>query len=144
MLNIKNTFSRFKRNARNRITNIKNKAQNGSQKFKENFHEAKNKPRSKRKSLFLGFTTILGIFGVALLAPVLPAVAKDLPNKATNQATNQVSPAAPAVAPSDQIVNVLAGAAASVCSLAITSGSFMVGAVCGVIVAVGILKAQGK
>ena len=123
-----------------RITNIKNKAQNGSRKFKENFHEAKNKPRSKRKSLFSGFITVLGIFGVALLAPVLPAVAKDLPNKGPNQ----VSPAPPAVAPSDQIINVLAGAAASVCALAITSGSFMVGAVCGVIVAVGILKAQGK
>lgn len=143
MLNIRNTFSRFKRNARNRITNIKNKAQNGSQKFKENFHEAKSKPRSKRKSLFLGFTTVLGIFGVALLAPVLPAVAKDLPKKGPNQ-VSPAPPAPPAVAPSDQIVNVLAGAAASVCALAITSGSFMVGAVCGVIVAVGILKAQGK
>ena len=59
MLNIKNTFSRFKRNAKNRITNIKNKAQNGAQKFKENFYEAKNKPRSKRKSLLLGFTTVV-------------------------------------------------------------------------------------
>lgn len=102
----------------------------------------KNKPRSKRKSLFLGFTTVLGIFGVALLAPVLPAVAKDLPNKGAK--LDQVSPAPSAVAPSDQIVNVLAGAAASVSALAITSGSFMVGAVCGVIGAVGILKAQGK
>lgn len=79
MLNIKNTLLRFKENARNKVTNIKNKAQNGSQKFKENFSEAKSKPRSKRKSLFLGFTTVLSIFGVTLLTPVLAAVAKDLP-----------------------------------------------------------------
>ena len=135
MLNIKNTFSRFKRNARNRITNIKNKAQNASQKFKENVHEAKNKPRSKRKSLFLGFTTILGIFGVALLAPALPAVANDLPQKAPN-------PGCPAT--SDEIMKAFAGAAATICGLAVTSGSFMIGAVCGVIVVVGILKAQGR
>ena len=143
MLNIKNTFSRFKRNAKNRITNIKNKAQNGAQKFKENFYEAKNKPRSKRKSLLLGFTTVLGIFGVTLLAPVLPAVAKDLPNKGAKP--DQVCPApTPKPEPSQQIISGLSGAVATICALAVTSGSFMVGAVCGVIVVVGILKAQGK
>ena len=57
------------------MVNIKN----GAQKFKENFSEAKNKPRSKRKSLLLGFTTVVGIFGVTLLAPVLPAVAQNVP-----------------------------------------------------------------
>lgn len=41
--------------------------QNRFQKFKENFEEAKSLPRSKRKSLFLGFSTVLGIFGVTLL-----------------------------------------------------------------------------
>ncbi len=145
MLNIKNTLSRFKRNARNKITNIKNKSQNGAQKFKENFYEAKSKPRSKRKSLFLGFTTVLGIFGVTLLAPVLPAVAKDVPKKGANP--GQVCPAPtsqPALAPSQQIITGLSGAAATICALAVTSGSFAVGAVCGVIVVVGILKAQGK
>ena len=79
MININNLLSRFKQNVRNKITNIKNKAQNGAQKFKEKVSEAKSKPKSKQKSLFLGFATVLGIFGVTLLAPVLPAVAKDLP-----------------------------------------------------------------
>jgi len=38
----------------------------------------------------------------------------------------------------------LSGAAATICALAISSGSFLVGAVCGIIVVVGVLKAQGK
>ena len=145
MLNITNRFSRFKRNAGSRITNIKNKAQNGSQKFKENFYKAKNKKRSKRKSLFLGFITVLGIFGVTLLTPVLPAIAKDLPKKGAKP--DQLCPAPtpkPARTPSQEIISGLSGVATTVCALAVTSGSFMIGAVCGVIIAIGILKAQGK
>ena len=143
MLNLKNTLLRLKRNAINKITNIKNKSQNGAEKFKENFYAAKSKPRSKRKSLFLGFTTVLAIFGVTLLAPVLPAVAKDMPNNGTNP--GQVCPAPkPALAPSQQIISGLSNAAATICALAITSGPFILGAVGGVIVTVVILKAQGK
>ena len=138
MLNIKNMFSRFKQN-------IKNKSKNGAQKFKENFSEAKNKPRSKRKSLFLGFTTILAIFGVTLLAPVLPAVAKDLPKNGVKP--NQVCPTPTpksTLVPSEQIITVLASAAATICGLAVTSGSFLVGVACGIVVVVGVLKTQGK
>ena len=137
MVTTKNILLRFK--------NIKNKTKKSVQKFKENFSEAKSRPRSKRKSLFLGFTTVLGIFGVTLLAPVLPAVAKDLPKNTPKP--GEVCPAPtqqPALAPSQQIVGGLAGAAATICALAVSSGSFMVGAACGVIVVVGILKAQGK
>ena len=79
MLNIKNTLSRFKENFRNKGTTIKNNVRNSVQKFKENFSEAKSKSRSKRKSLFLGFTIVLSIFGVTLLTPVVAAVAKDIP-----------------------------------------------------------------
>jgi len=138
MVNIKNSLSRFKRNTSNKI-------KNAAQKFQKNFSEAKSKPRSKRRSLFLGFTTVLSIFGVTLLAPVLPAVAKDLPKKGAKP--GEVCPAPtpkPALVPSQQIVGGLSGAAATICALALSSGSFMVGAVCGVIVVVGILKAQGK
>jgi len=74
----------LKAKVKNKITNIKNKAQNGAQKFKENFYEVKNKPISKRKSSFLGFTTVLGIFGLTLLAPLLPAFAKDVPKNTPN------------------------------------------------------------
>ena len=145
MVNLKNSLSRFKRNTSNKIKNVKNKAQNAAQKFQKNFSEAKSKPRSKRRSLFLGFTTVLSIFGVTLLAPVLPAVAKDLPKKGAKP--GEVCPAPtskPALVPSQQIVDGLSGAAATICALAVSSGNFMVGAVCGVIVVVGILKAQGK
>ena len=145
MVNLKNSLSRFKRSTSNKIKNVKNKAQNAAQKFQKNFSEAKSKPRSKRRSLFLGFTTVLSIFGVTLLAPVLPAVAKDLPKKGAKP--GQVCPAPtpkPELVPSQQIVAGLSGAAATICALGVSSGSFMVGAVCGVIVVVGVLKAQGK
>jgi len=145
---LSNTFSRFKQI----ITNSKNKARNRAQKFKKNFDEAKNKPKSKRKAFFLGFTTVLGIFAVTLVAPVLPAVAKDLPkqgaNEAANQAANQIcpTPAPPPslIIPSAQIVDGLTGAAGAVCALAIKSGSYLIGGLCGIIVVIGILKAQGK
>jgi len=50
------------KNASNKMNIIKNKLKNNVQNFKKNFYEAKNQSRSKRKSLFLGFTTVLGIF----------------------------------------------------------------------------------
>jgi len=124
---------------------ISNKIKNGAEKFQKNFSAAKSKPRSKRRSLFLGFATVVSIFGVTLLAPVLPAVAKDLPNKGPKP--SEICPAPtpePALLPSERIVGGLAGAAGSVCALAISSGSFIVGAACGFIIVVGILKAQGK
>ena len=142
---MKNLLLSLKEKVTNKITSIKNKARNSAQTFKENFYEAKKKPRSKRKFLFLGFTTVLGIFGVTLLAPLLPAVAKNVPEKKPKP--SEVCPAPsqqPAMVPSQQIVSGLSGAAATICALAITSGSFAVGAVCGVVVVIGILKAQGK
>lgn len=139
MVNIKSTLSRFKVSARSKIKNKTTNIKNGAQKFKENFSEAKNKPRSKRKSLLLGFTTVLSIFGVTLLASVLPAVAQDVP-KGVPKDTPKPDPSPP----SEQIISGLSGVAATVCGLAISSGSFIIGGVCGVIVVVGILKAQGK
>lgn len=143
MVNIKSTLSRFKQNARNKITN-------SAQKFKENFSEAKSKPRSKRKSLFLGFTTVMTICGIVMIGSVLPAVAKDLPKGAAEPVKEAAKPGqvcpspAPSPLPSEQIIGGLAGVAGSVCALAVSSGSFMIGAVCGLIIVVGILKAQGK
>jgi len=48
MVNIKNTLSRFKVNAHSKIKNKTTNIKNGAQKFKENFSEAKNKPRSTK------------------------------------------------------------------------------------------------
>ena len=78
---------------------------------------------------------------MTLLTPVLPAIAKEVPK------AGEVAPSPsnqPAIAPSKEIVKGVSGVAASVCALAITSGSFVLGAACGLVVAFGILKAQGK
>lgn len=125
------------------IVNMKNV----TQKLKKNLEEAKGKPRSKRKSFFLGITTILGIFGVTLPAPVLPAVAKDVLEHIPNPTQVRPVPAStpnPALAPSKQIIQGLSGAAASICALALSSGSFIIGAACDVVVVIGLLKAQRK
>jgi len=47
--------------------------------FKAQYHEARQKPISKRKSAFLGFLAVMAIFGTTMLASVLPAIAKDVP-----------------------------------------------------------------
>ena len=135
---IRNAVSTLKQNASNKIASIKKKAQQ----FKQNVSEAKSKPRSKRKSLLLGFTTVITIFGVALLAPVLPAMAQDVPPNPTDFGVAPTSK--PSLVPTKDIVDGFAGAATTICALAVSSGSFVVGAVCGIIGAVGILIAQRK
>ena len=75
----------------------------------------------------------------------MPAVAKDLPKNTPKP--GEVCPAPgqkPGLVPSQQITAGLSGAAATICALGVSSGSFLVGAACGVLVVVGILKAQGK
>ena len=119
-------------------------------KFKQQFLKAKEKSGSKRKSFVFGFISVLTLFGTAKFIQVLPAVAEELPSiKPETPTTNQVSPPpdpqpAPSQVPSEQIIHGLSGAAATVCALAINSGSFAVGIACGVIVVIGILKIQGK
>jgi hypothetical protein len=145
MVNSKNTLSRFKANARSKIKNKTTNIKNDTQKFKENFSEAKSKPRSKRKSLLLGFTAVFRIFGVTLLALVLPAVAKDVPKNTPKPGQVCPSPTPqPALLPSQQILTGLSSAIATVYALAVSSNSFIISGVCGVVVVVGILKAQGK
>lgn len=124
---------------------LKNKIQNITSTFKENFKKSKETPKSKRKSLFLGFITVMGIFSATLLTPTLPAIAKDVPKNAPN--LNEACPSPSnksAIVPSEQIIKAISGAAGSVCALAVTSGSFAIGIACGIVVVIGILKAQGK
>ena len=47
--------------------------------FKTQYHEARQKSISKSKSAFLGFSAVMAIFGVTMVAGVLPAIAKDIP-----------------------------------------------------------------
>jgi hypothetical protein len=146
MVNILNTLSRFLRNASSKIKNKTTNIRNGTQKLKENFSEAKNEPRSKRKSLLLGFTTVIGVFGVMLFPSVLPAVAKDVLKNVPKPGGTYPSLSLPpsSLFPSQQIITGLAGAVGTVCGLAIGSGSFISSGISGIIVVVGILKAQGK
>ena len=132
----------LKKNASNKLAKLKNRFQ----KFKKNFDEAKNQPRSKRKSLFLGFTTIISIFGVTLFAPTLMAMAKDIPKNSPKPGGVSPSPPAsqPVTLPSKELTKGLAGVASTICALAVSSGSFIIGAACGLVVVYGILKTQGK
>lgn len=71
--------------------------------------------------------------------------AENLPKNPTKP--GEVCPAPvsqPLLVLSQQITNTISGAAGAICALAINSGSFFIGGLCGVIVVVGILKAQGK
>ena len=126
------------------VDRFKNRVQNFKINFKKKFKESKEKPKSKRKSFILGVTTAVAIFGFTLFGPALVAVAKDLP-KGNPKPTDIVPVPTPAVPPSKAIIDAgLSGLASSVCALAITSGSFVVGIACGCIVVIGILKMQGK
>jgi hypothetical protein len=121
---------------------FKNRTQNFKINFKKKFKEAKEKPRSKRKSFILGVTTAVAIFGFTLFGPALSAVASDMP-KGSPKPTD-IAPA-PSPTPSTEIVNAgLSGVAGSVCALAVTSGSFAIGIACGCLVVIGILQMQGK
>ena len=133
-------ISKIRLRANDQLTNLKNKIQV----FKQKVNEKKRQPRSKLKSYLLGFGTVLSIFGITFFSSSLPANAQDAtkPGPPAQGQPGQVVPAPSK--PSDEIVATLTGAAATLCALAVSSGSFLIGAVCGVVVAVGILKAQGK
>ncbi|MDX5585572.1 MAG: hypothetical protein QNK20_11795 [Aureibaculum sp.] len=123
---------------------FKNRVQDFKINFKNKFKESKEKPKSKRKSFIIGFTTVVGIFSLTLFGPALSAVAKDIP-KGNPKPTDIVPAPVPTLPPSKELINTgLSGVAASVCGLAITSGSFAVGVACGFIVVIGILQVQGK
>lgn len=121
---------------------LKNRVRDFKINFKNKLKDYKEKPKSKRKSFIIGFTAALGIFGLTLFGPALSAVAKDIPKGNTKPTDIAPAPAAP---PSKEIISTgVSGLAASVCGLAVTSGSFAVGVACGFVVVIGILQMQGK
>jgi len=65
--NVKNSSIQLKSNSKTKTSDLKNK-----------FNEARKKPHSKRKYALLGFSAVLGIFGITILGPVLQAIAKDI------------------------------------------------------------------
>ena len=130
------------------VESLKNRVQDFTINFKKKFKEYKEKPKSKRKSFIIGFTTAVGIFGLTLFGPRLLAVAQDIPKdipipKANPKFTDIAPP--PSIPLKKEIINTgLSGLAGSVWGLAITSGSFAIGVACGFIVVIGILHMQGK
>lgn len=124
---------------RQRLKNVKNKLKN----YIKEAQETKDLPKSKVKRATIGMITVLSIFGISLLRSTLPAIAKDKRPTNTPKPDTCVQP--PRAQPtSDSIVQSLEGAAGVVYTLAISSGSFIVGGICGLIVVIGILKVQGK
>lgn len=65
------------------VYRFKNRVQDFKINFKKKFKEYKEKPKSKRKSFIIGFTTAVGIFGLILFGPALSAVAKEIQNLVT-------------------------------------------------------------
>ena len=122
---------------RQRLSRIKNKVRT----YIKEVQETKELPKSKRKRAAIGMIAVLSIFGISLLGSTLPAVAKD---------TVPANPPGTCVQPSngkptsDTLIEGISGAAGVICGLAVTSSSFIIGGVCGLIVVIGILKAQGK
>ena len=137
-------ISKIRLRANDKLTNLKNKIKNKIKVFKQKVNEKRRQLKSKLKSYFLGFGTVLSIFGITFFSSSLPANATDASKPGVPSPGEPCQVVPPSTKPSDDIVTALSGAAATLCSLAISSGSFLVGAVCGVVVAVGILKAQGK
>jgi hypothetical protein len=128
-----NFFSRI-----SKVKNIRSKA--------EQVLKSRGLPKSKRHSALLGMATVFSIFGITMLGSSLPAIAKDIKDIPGKPNTNPSSPPSPSPSPkpSQELTKAVTGAAASVCALAVSSGSFLVGAACGIIVVYGILKAEGK
>jgi hypothetical protein len=128
-----------------RLSRLRHRVQDFKINFKKKFKEYNKKPASKRKSFIVGFSAVVAIFGVTLFGPAFSAFAKDIPKVNPKPMEIAPVPAPPSIPPSSEIINVgLSGLAASVCSLAITSGSFAVGVACGCLVVFGILQVQGK
>lgn len=128
---------KFRKYLRSKVSNFKTKVKNSL----ENIKEKENLPKSKLKSALLGMSTVFTIFGVTMFGPKLAAIAKDVPKSAPE---SSITPSNGKPKASEEVIKALSGAAATVCGLAVTSGSFVIGAACGVIVVIGILKVQGK
>ena len=122
---IVNRSKKFFSSVKSSPNRIKDRIDKTKKIFKAQYHEARQKPISKKKSAFLGFSAVMAIFGTTMLADISPAIAKDVP--------------APKPIANQKLREGLGGFAAAVCAGAASSGSFLLGAICGIVVVVGIL-----
>ena len=124
------------------INELKKSFFNKYKNFKKEIQQEKSKSRSKKRDFMIGFGTILSVFGITLLGPKLTAIAKET-SKNPGSTPNTPNPSPTTTAPNPATAERLSGAAATVCAAAVTSGNFLVGAICGLIVVGGILYVQG-
>ena len=131
-------------------TSVKTNIQNGLETARKNFDESKKKPVSKRRAFLLGFTTVTSLFGIAMFGPMLPAIAKDLPNNPAKP--GGVVPTPPSSSPSTEMIGKIGSQAlgtfvGGICAAAATGAGvpLIFGALCGFLVATGmIINNPGK
>jgi hypothetical protein len=143
---INTLFPKLKTKVKNKMTqthrSVKTSLKNGLETFQTNFEKAKKKPVSKRRAFLLGFTTVISLVGVTIFAPILPAMAKDLPK--TSGKPDGLVPTPPSTSPTTSVIKEvglksLATFVGGICAAAVTNGTFALGALCGFLVASGIL-----
>lgn len=131
---------------RNKIINIKTNGKtnikDSVKTFQTSFDDPKKEPKSKRKYFLLGAGTVFGTFGVTIFASTLPAIAKYIPKKPANP--SGVVPIPPSASPSADIIKTsgikaLGTFVGGICAAAATDGSFILGAIFGLLVTSGIL-----
>lgn len=129
----------------NKITNGSKRVKEIKQIFKETLDETRKKPVSKRKSVLLGFSMGLAIFGFTLLTPVLPVLAKDLSVPGPPGPPGAICPATPQTPTLNKAMNEVIGTfGGSLCTIAIHTGSVALGISCALFVAIAILYVEKK
>jgi hypothetical protein len=91
---------------------------------------------SKRRSEALGFISALRVYGISWSLTSLQAIAKDLPKASSSGAAN---PDGVVSTQHKEVNNLLSGLAMTLCVKAVSIGSFTIGALCGLVLIVGIL-----
>lgn len=136
----KNKSAALKLFGKNKIDSLKLSVKNSKTKL----------PKSRFKRSAYGMGTSLAVFGVIFFSKPLMAFAKYLPDKMCPADAAKPSPkprstgVAPGPRPTPTTVQTLSGSASVLCALAASSGSFVIGALCGAVVGVSILIVQGK
>lgn len=98
--------------------------------FKDRFAEARKKPVLKRNSALIGFSMVLAVLGITLAAPILAAVAKDMPNPAKPpDLAPYLSPSKPALA-KYVISELIISMGRTLCSIAMHTGLIPLGISC--------------
>nr|ULD16058.1 hypothetical protein [Cylindrotheca closterium] len=135
---------------KSRFSKIRNKLKGYKNKLKSYIKQLQEKtelPDSKIERGALGMITVLSIFGISWLGCKLPAVAKDVVPKNTPQPGSAPGTCnqPPSAKPAGELFNEgLSGAAGVVCGMAVSSGSYIVGGLCGFLVVIGILRVRGE